>query len=481
MDSTHSENFAIDGLTIATTSGATNGQWATNGGGMWHGPGNWSGGLPPDTGQDTAVFGPVLTSGTANVTLDSSISLSSLGFSTTGGASYIISATNGSALILANSGGAAATISDSGGNHTIAAPVVLGSNLSVAATPGSTLSVSGPISESNAGTTLSVSGGGTLVLSGSNTYSGGTTVNAGTLQIGSGGSGEYLASPTITMSNNATTTFNHADTLLYAGAISGSGQLVKMGSGLLALTNSNASANTYSGATTISAGTLQIYGNNNELPTTTALTIASSGVLDLAGNSQAVGTLSGSAGAIITNNSLVASAASTLTVSRGLRRDDLCREHRRQRCLGDFRRRRVDRQRHEHVRRRDDGQRRHAGHRRPSALAGSGLTTIAAGGRLVLGSGAGIGALLAASSPASSDAVALSAAASAPATIGGDESGSGNMATLDGAPALSQGDGSAVGGSAAAVPEPGTIVLLIVGAVCCLALRRVGPSRFRAV
>ena len=97
----------------------------------------------------------------------------------------------------------------------------------------------------------------------------------------------------------------------------------------------------------------------------------------------------------------------------------------------------------------------------PSALAGSGLVTIAAGGRLVLGSGAGIGALLAASSPASSDAVALSAAASVPATIGGYESASGNMATLGGAPPLSQGGGgSAVGGTAAAVPEPGTIALL---------------------
>ena len=55
----------------------------------------------------------------------------------------------------------------------------------------------------------------------------------------------------------------------------------------------------------------------------------------------------------------------------------------------------------------------------PSALSGSGLVTIAAGGRLVLGSGAGIGALLTASSPISSEAAALSAAAAIPATLGG--------------------------------------------------------------
>ena len=88
--------------------------------------------------------------------------------------------------------------------------------------------------------------------------------------------------------------------------------------------------------------------------------------------------------------------------------------------------------------------------------------TIGSGGRLVLGGGAGIGALLGASSPISSGAIALSAAASISPTI---ESPSGNMATLGGAaPAsLQNGAGSAVGGSAAAVPEPGTIALLLAG------------------
>ena len=62
-----------------------------------------------------------------------------------------------------------------------------------------------------------------VVLSGSNSYQGNTYVNGGTLQIGNGGTGEALASPSIAMSNSATVVFNHADNLSYGGAISGTG------------------------------------------------------------------------------------------------------------------------------------------------------------------------------------------------------------------------------------------------------------------
>ena len=78
-------------LVLSATSSPINGQWATNGSGTWSGTANWTGGNVPGAPQDTAVFGTVLTSGTATVTLDVSLSLASLGFSTTGGASYVIS------------------------------------------------------------------------------------------------------------------------------------------------------------------------------------------------------------------------------------------------------------------------------------------------------------------------------------------------------------------------------------------------------
>ena len=73
--------------------------------------------------------------------------------------------------------------------------------------------------------------------------------------------------------------------------------MVKLGTGNLDLSGTSS----YSGPTTISAGTVELDGNGENLPAATALTIASSGVLDLAGVPQTVGSLSGSAGAVVTS------------------------------------------------------------------------------------------------------------------------------------------------------------------------------------
>ena len=174
-------NNVID-LVISASVSVINGQWATNGGGAWSGTANWTGGNVPGTPQDTAVFGTVLTSGTAAVTLDSSRSLASLGFSATGANSYVISPSNGSTLTLANTAGSA-TISNSGGNNTIAAPITMGNNLSITASTGSVLTIASTIAESSSGTSLSFGGGGELILGGTNTYTGGTIVNGGTVSV----------------------------------------------------------------------------------------------------------------------------------------------------------------------------------------------------------------------------------------------------------------------------------------------------------
>ena len=117
---------------------------------------------------------------------------------------------------------------------------------------------------------------GTIVLSGINTYAGGTTISAGTLAIsqeanlGAIGGGLTINAGTLevttgfstsrtTTLGSATSTFqiDPSQTYTATGAIGGTGALVKTGSGTMVL----AVANTYSGGTTINAGTLSVIAN----------------------------------------------------------------------------------------------------------------------------------------------------------------------------------------------------------------------------
>ncbi len=104
---------------------------------------------------------------------------------------------------------------------------------------------------SGVGGTLEKQGSGTLTLTGANTYSGGTTVSSGSLQIGAGGTVGSIAGDVI---NNAALLFNRSNNLTYAGIVLGVGTLTKLGAGVLTLTGNQ----TYSGDTIISAGTVSI-------------------------------------------------------------------------------------------------------------------------------------------------------------------------------------------------------------------------------
>lgn len=121
----------------------------------------------------------------------------------------------------------------------------------IRAAPGRTLTVASDIIQRTAGSTLSISGGGLVVLSGSGSYTGATTVSQGTLQVGAGGTSGSLAS---NIANAASLVFSRSDTSTYAGQISGSGSLDKQGAGTLVL----AGTNTLTGAATVSAGTLVV-------------------------------------------------------------------------------------------------------------------------------------------------------------------------------------------------------------------------------
>src|SRR5581483_11514639 len=93
---------------------------------------------------------------------------------------------------------------------------------------------------------------GTLILTGANSYTGGTTITAGTLQ----GNTSSLPGHIV---NNAALVVDQAATGTYAGIITGTGSLTKQNAGTLILTGTNS----YAGGTTITAGTLQ--GSTNSL------------------------------------------------------------------------------------------------------------------------------------------------------------------------------------------------------------------------
>lgn len=103
-------------------------------------------------------------------------------------------------------------------------------------------------------TTLGKNDAGTWLLTGNNTYTGNTVVNAGLLQLGNGGTTGSITSPTIIVDTAGTLGFNRSDTMTLAGAISGGGDVVQSGTGTTVLT----ATNVYTGGTTISAGTLQL-------------------------------------------------------------------------------------------------------------------------------------------------------------------------------------------------------------------------------
>ncbi|MBU5603196.1 autotransporter outer membrane beta-barrel domain-containing protein, partial [Citrobacter sp. S55_ASV_140] len=131
---------------------------------------------------------------------------------------------------------------------------------------------------------LTKTGKGSLTLTLDNTYTGGTTIEQGVLQLGNGGNIGSIQGDIV---DNGVLKVDRADTLALTGNISGKGQLHQTGSGITELQGENS----YSGATLIANGVLQA-GNTNTLSSASHHYVVADTMLNTQGYNQTVAGLS---------------------------------------------------------------------------------------------------------------------------------------------------------------------------------------------
>ncbi|MDN6884022.1 autotransporter outer membrane beta-barrel domain-containing protein [Variovorax sp. CAN2819] len=237
-------------------------------------------------------------------------------------------ASAGQATVVNNAGGRLRIRSLTAGGISIgslsgAGDVILGAKALTTGGLNASTEVSGVIS--GAGGSLVKVGTGTLTLSGANTYTGGTALRQGRLNLGNS---QALGTGTLSMDDDTTLGFS-ADGLTIAnaiqltgstdpvidtgafnatlsGAISGGGFITKQGTGTLTLSG----ANNYTGATNVAQGTLKA-GAANTFSAVSAHSVASGATLDLAGFSQTVASLANSGTVSLAGTT----AGTTLTVT----------------------------------------------------------------------------------------------------------------------------------------------------------------------
>ncbi len=269
------------------------------------------------SGQNTATFNTLRISSTSNFTLAASQTVTVDG--------------------ILKAGANAATISAGSGIRASAAAEMV---IHMAAS-GDSVTISTPVLD-NGGSSLTKSGAGTLTLTAANTYTGTTTVAQGTLTVSgagrladassvvvSGGTYNVSVSDTVnsvTLKNGViggSSTLTASSYDLQNGQVNailaGSGGLVKNSEGLVMLT----AGNTYSGSTTINAGSLVVIGRGASLPSTTAVELNGAGSsLDLSGitsSTVTIGSLAGNLGSTlrIGSKALSVGGANTTTTFNG--------------------------------------------------------------------------------------------------------------------------------------------------------------------
>jgi autotransporter-associated beta strand protein len=319
---TFAENFALNGGTLSTSAGGStiltgtvalgsNSQLAPSAtteltiDGVISGAGGFTfNGLSLDLGAANTYDGEtIVNTGNLFVTADSALGSTAGGTTVnSGGALRIDDVVYTAAEAVTLNGG---SLDSSGSNSSFAGSVAVAADSSINVINNEPFTISGAVTGSSALEVGADSGfGGTLILTGANTYSGATTITRGTLQIGNGStSGDFAAS---SVTNSGTLTFNRSGAISAGYAITGAGVVNQDGTGTLTLSG----VNTYTGDTNVNAGTLSLTGS-----LTSDVIVA--GGATIAGSGSSTGSLSG-AGFVDPGSSPGILAFASLDASAGM-------------------------------------------------------------------------------------------------------------------------------------------------------------------
>ena len=248
-------------ITIGASPVITN--WTSAVSGSWSTALNWQGGVSPVSGRsaDIQFFnGQTLAATTITATNDlaGTTEANKLNFSGTGTATTVVNV-SGNPLKLVRNGATSPAITLSGTTtgyrYNIANDIELDDNVTINASNSGTFVFNGAITGSGGITRTSTFS--TVILAGNNSYTGPTTISAGTLQIGNDGASGTLGSGAVSIASGATLRIDRTGTVEVPNDISGAGALFISGpaqTDVISLTGNNS----FTGTVSISSGSLRI-------------------------------------------------------------------------------------------------------------------------------------------------------------------------------------------------------------------------------